>query len=144
RLGRDFAHQTSMGGTQMKAHFTVAIAMIAGFGLGAFATQGLHAQGKPLIYTVTEIEITNLDAYVKEYAPLAQASIKTSGGKLLAAGQKITTFEGTPPKSRVAIQVWDSVEAAQKWRESADYKKAREIGDKYAKFRAYAIEGLPQ
>jgi hypothetical protein len=27
---------------------------------------------------------------------------------------------------------------------SADYKKAREIGDKYAKFRAFAIEGLPQ
>jgi uncharacterized protein (DUF1330 family) len=128
----------------MKTHFTVAIAMIAGFGLGAVATQGLKAQGKPLVYTVTEIEITNLDAYVKEYAPLAQASIKTSGGKLLAAGQKITALEGTPPKSRVAIQTWDSVEAAQKWRASVDYKKAREIGDKYAKFRAYAVEGLPQ
>jgi len=93
---------------------------------------------------VTEIEITNLDAYVKDYAPLAQASIKSSGGKLLAAGQKITPLEGTPPKSRVAIQVWDSVETAQKWRASAEYKKAREIGDKYAKFRAYAVEGLPQ
>ncbi len=128
----------------MKTYFTAAIAMIAGFGLGAVATQGLNAQGKPLVYTVTEIEITNLDAYVKDYAPLAQASIKTSGGKLLAAGQKITALEGPPPKSRVAIQTWDSVEAAQKWRDSADYKKAREIGDKYAKFRAYAIEGLPQ
>ncbi len=128
----------------MKTHFTVAIAMIAGFGLGAVATQGLNAQGKPLVYTVTEIEITNLDAYVKDYAPLAQASIKSSGGKLLAAGQKITALEGTPPKSRVAIQAWDSVEAAQKWRASADYKKAREVGDKYAKFRAYAVEGMPQ
>jgi uncharacterized protein (DUF1330 family) len=128
----------------MKTHYTVALAMIGGFALGAAAIQGLHAQGKPPVYTVTEIEITNLDAYVKDYAPLAQASIKSSGGKLLAAGQKITALEGAPPKSRVAIQVWDSVEAAQKWRASADYKKAREIGDKYAKFRAYAVEGLPQ
>jgi uncharacterized protein (DUF1330 family) len=128
----------------MKTYYTAALAMVAGFGLGAAAIQGLHAQGKPPVYTVTEIEITNLDAYVKEYAPLAQASIKSSGGKLLAAGQKITALEGTPPKSRVAIQMWDSVETAQKWRDSADYKKAREIGDKYAKFRAYAVEGMPQ
>ena len=35
------------------------------------------------------------------------------------------------------------IDAAQKWRNSAEYKN-REIGDKYAKFRAYAVEGLPQ
>jgi uncharacterized protein (DUF1330 family) len=128
----------------MKTYYTVALSMIAGFGLGAAAIQGLHAQAKPPVYTVTEIQVTNLDAYVKEYAPLAQASIKTSGGKLLAAGQKVTALEGAPPAPRVAIQVWDSLETAQAWRNSAEYKKAREIGDKYAKFRAFAIEGLPQ
>jgi hypothetical protein len=30
----------------MKTHYTVALAMVAGFGLGAVAVQGLHAQGK--------------------------------------------------------------------------------------------------
>ena len=128
----------------MKTGYTVAISLIAGFGLGAGAIHGLHAQGKPPVYTVTEIQVTNLEAYTKEYAPLAQASIKNSGGKLLAAGQKVTALEGAPPAPRVAIQVWDSLEKAQAWRNSAEYKKAREIGDKYAKFRAFAIEGLPQ
>jgi uncharacterized protein (DUF1330 family) len=128
----------------MKSHYTIAFAMIAGFGLGAAVIEGLHAQVKPPVYTVTEIQVTNIEAYTKEYAPLAQASIKTSGGKLLAAGQKVTTLEGAPPAPRVAIQVWDSLETAQKWRDSTDYKKAREIGDKYAKFRAFAIEGIPQ
>jgi uncharacterized protein (DUF1330 family) len=128
----------------MKTHHTVALALIAGFGLGAAAIEGLHAQGKPPVYTVTEIQVTNVEAYNKEYVALAQASIKSSGGKLLAAGQKVTSLEGAPPAPRVAIQVWDSLETAQKWRDSADYKKAREIGDKYAKFRAFAIEGLPQ
>jgi uncharacterized protein (DUF1330 family) len=70
----------------------------------------LHAQARPPVYLVTEIEISNVDAYVKEYAPLAQASIKASAGRLLAAGQNITAVEGTPPKSRVAIQQWDSVD----------------------------------
>jgi uncharacterized protein (DUF1330 family) len=56
----------------------------------------------------------------------------------------VTSLEGDPPKSRVAIQVWDSLEQAQAWRNSADYKAARMIGDKYAKFRAFTVEGLPQ
>lgn len=128
----------------MTSKYKMTLAMLAGAALGAAAVQGLHAQAKPPVYTVTEIDVTNIEAYTKEYAPLAQASIKNSGGKLLAAGQKVTKLEGDPPKPRVAIQVWDSLETAQKWRNSAEYKKAREIGDKYAKFRAFAIEGLPQ
>jgi uncharacterized protein (DUF1330 family) len=128
----------------MKTQHTVALSVLAGIAIGAVAVEGLHAQAKPPVYTVTEIDVTNIDAYVKEYAPLAQATIKNSGGKLLAAGQKVTTLEGAPPKARVAIQVWDSLEKAQAWRNSAEYKKAREIGDKYAKFRAFAVEGLPQ
>ena len=125
----------------MKTQYTVALAMLAGIGIGATAVQGLHAQAKAPVYTVTEIDVTNLDAYTKEYAPLAQELIKKSGGKLLAAGQKVTTLEGAPPKPRVAIQQWDSLDAAKAWRNSAEYKEARKIGDKYAKFRAFAVEG---
>ena len=88
--------------------------------------------------------MTNLDAYVKEYAPIAQAGIKKAGGRLLAAGQKVTALEGQPPKQRVAVQVWDSMEKIQAWRNSAEFKEARKIGDKYAKFRAFTVEGLPQ
>jgi heme-degrading monooxygenase HmoA len=51
---------------------------------------------------------------------------------------------GTPPAPRIAIQQWDSLDAAKAWRNSAEYKEARKIGDKYAKFRAFAVEGLPQ
>ena len=127
----------------MNRYFTVGLAMLAGVGLGAAAVQGLHAQGKPPVYLVTEIDVTNVDAYVKEYAPLAQASIKKAGGKLLAASLKVSQIEGTPPK-RVAIQVWDSLDQIQAWRNGADYKDARKIGDKYATFRSYAVEGVPQ
>ncbi len=117
--------------------------MLAGIAIGATAIQGLHAQAKPPVYLVTEIDVTNADAYVKEYAPLAQASIKKAGGKLLAASLKVSQIEGTAPK-RVAIQVWDSLEQIQAWRNGADYKDARKIGDKYATFRSFALEGLPQ
>jgi uncharacterized protein (DUF1330 family) len=128
----------------MKTCYTVTLAMLAGFGLGAVAVQGLHAQAKPPIYYVAEIDVTNIDAYTKEYAPIAQASIKAAGGRLLAAGQNVTSVEGAPPTKRVAIQVWDNMDKIQAWRNSAEYKKAREIGNKYAKFRAFTVEGLPQ
>lgn len=127
----------------MRTHYTVALALLAGFGLGAITIQGIHAQGKPPVYTVTEIDVTNVDAYMKEYTPVVQPIIKKAGGKLLAASLKVTALEGTAPK-RVAINVWGSLEAAQALYNSAEYKAAQQIGSKYAKFRRYAVEGLPQ
>jgi uncharacterized protein (DUF1330 family) len=127
----------------MKTRYAVTLAMVAGMGIGAAAVQGLHAQAKPPVYLVTEIDVSNADAYVKEYAPLAQASIKKAGGKLLAASLNVAKVEGTAPK-RVAIQAWDSVEQIEAWRNGADYKEARKIGDKYATFRSYAVPGVAQ
>ena len=55
----------------MKTLYTAAFAMLTGAAIGALAVQGLRAQTKPPAYVVTETEITNLDAYQKEYVPLA-------------------------------------------------------------------------
>jgi len=132
----------------MKTHYTVTLAMVAGFGLGAVAVQGLHAQAKAPVYYVAEIDVTNPDAYAKEYAPKAQALIKAAGGRILAVGgaaggAKVTGFDGEPPK-RAVVQVWDSMDKIQAWRDNPEYKELRKVGEKYAKFRAYTIEGLPQ
>jgi uncharacterized protein (DUF1330 family) len=127
-----------------KTRYTISLALVVGFGLGAVAVQALHAQAKPPVYYIAEIDVTNLDAYTKEYAPKAQALIKASGGRLLAAGQNVTSLEGAPPKPRVAVQVWDSMEKIRAWRDSAEWKELRKIGEKYANFRAFTVEGLPQ
>ncbi len=127
----------------MKARYTV-LAALAGFGIGAVTIDQLHAQAKPPVFYVAEIDMKNADAYQKEYAPKAQALIKKHGGKVLAAGQNITVIEGAPPKARVAIQQWDSIEKIQAWRNSAEYKEIRKIGDKYATFRSYAVVGVAQ
>jgi uncharacterized protein (DUF1330 family) len=127
----------------MKTNYKIAIALIAGTAFGGAAIQVLHAQAKPLVYTVTEIDVTNVDAYMKEYVPIVQPIIKKGGGKLLAASLKVTAMTGTAPK-RVAINVWDSLETAQAMYNSAEYKAAQAIGDKYATFRRFAVEGVPQ
>jgi len=128
----------------MKTFVTVGLSLVAGIGVGAVAVQTLHAQAKPPIYRIAEIQVTDVDAYTKEFAPKAQAALKAAGGRFLAAGQNVTALEGDPPKTRVTIQVWDSLEKMKAAYDSAEYKEARKIGDKYAKFRAFAVEGLPQ
>ena len=127
----------------MQTKNKVVLALAAGFVLGAGAIQALHAQAKPPIYVVAEIDVSNLDAYLKEYVPLAQAAIKAAGGRILAVGQNITPIEGTPPK-RASIQQWESAEHYNTYRKSAAFVDARKIGEKYAKFRTFAIEGMPQ
>ena len=127
----------------MNAKYKMTLAVLAGAALGAAAVQGLHAQAKPPVYTVTEIDVQNVDAYVKEYVPVVQPILKKGGGTLLAASLKVTAMLGTAPK-RVAINRWDSLEAAQALYDSAEYKAAQAIGDKYATFRRYAVEGMPQ
>lgn len=128
----------------MTSYYTVALSMLTGIGVGAVAVQTLHAQVKPPTYRISEIQITDLEAYTKEFAPKAQAALKGAGGRFLAAGQNVTALEGDPPKTRVTIQVWESLEKMQAAFNSPEYKEARKIGDKYAKFRAFAVEGLPQ
>jgi uncharacterized protein (DUF1330 family) len=128
----------------MKARYLAALSMLVGMGLGAVAVRGIQARPDPPIYYISEIEVTNLDGYLKEYVPRVEANIKTFGGRILAAGTKVATMEGDPPKSRVAIQVWDSIEKIQAWRDSAEFKQARAVGQKYAKFRAFTVEGLPR
>ena len=114
----------------MKTQYSVAFAMLAGFGLGAVAVQGLHAQAKPPVYQVVEIDMSDQEAYLKDY--------------VIAAGGKTTTIEGEPPKSRVVIQQWDSLEKVQAYRDSAAFKDLLPLRNKMAKFRSFVVEGVPQ
>jgi uncharacterized protein (DUF1330 family) len=125
----------------MNSSTTITLAVLAGAMLGAAGMQTLHAQAKPPVYTVAEVTITNQDGYTKEYVPVVQAINKKNGGQLLAVSSNVTSLTGTPPK-RVAINLWDSTEQLQASRNTDEFKKARAIGEKYATFREYVVEGI--
>lgn len=128
----------------MRTFIKVALGVLAGFGLGAVAVQGLHAQAKPLAYVISEIEVTNPDAYAKEYVPLANQALAASGQKRLVSGGRTFSIAGTPPASRVVVSVFDNLEAAQAAYTSNAYLEARKIGDQYGKLRIFAVEGIAQ
>ena len=128
----------------MKTNFKVSIAMAAGAAIGGVAIQGLHAQAKPPVYLVQEITVSDLDAYVKDFVPKARALGDASSRGLTIGSGKVTSIEGEPQKARVVIRQWESMEKIQAWLNSPEYKELRKVGDKSAKFRIYAVEGVAQ
>src|SRR3954468_5942818 len=128
----------------MEARIKLGFAVLAGFGVGAITIDRLHAQVKPLAYVISEIEVTNADAYTKEYVPLANKALANSGQKRLVSGGKTLALAGTPPASRVVVSVFDSLDKAQAAYTSPAYLEARKIGDQYGKLRIFAVEATPQ
>ena len=128
----------------MKTHIKFALGVLVGFGLGATTVQGLRAQAKPPAFVISEIDVTNPDAYAKEYVPLANKALADSGQKRLASGGRTIAIAGAPPAPRIVVSMFDSLEKAQAAYTSAAYVEARKIGDQYGKLRIFAVEGIAQ
>jgi uncharacterized protein (DUF1330 family) len=126
----------------MKTHAIVALSAATGIAIGAAAVQTLHAQAKPPGYIVAEIEVSNIEAYTKEFLPKAGAALAAGGVHFLARGGKNESIEGAPPPKRVIISQFESLEKAVATYTSPAYMEARQIGNQYGKFRIYAVEGV--
>jgi len=126
----------------MTRSLTIGMSMLAGALVGGGAIQALHAQAKPPVYQVTLQEVSDPAALAKEFVPIARETIRKHGGHVLA-GSPPVVLEGPPLKGRVIVNQWDSMEQVKAWYSSPEYQKAREIGNKYAKFHIMLVEGLP-
>jgi uncharacterized protein (DUF1330 family) len=128
----------------MEAKYKVALALTAGFSLGAGAVHGLHAAASPPAYVINEIVVTDEDGYKKDFLPMAQKAIDDNGGKYIAGGfNKTFSISGQPPADRVVILQFENMNKVMAWRDAA--RDAQEkIGSKYATFRAFAVEGVAQ
>jgi uncharacterized protein (DUF1330 family) len=124
----------------MNAKFKIALAAVSGAALGAAAMQGLHAQAKPKAYTVTEIEVLDAAAQAA-YTPLVVADVALAGGRPINnPGGTIVALVGEAPK-RVAINEWTSLDKAQAYYNSSDWKRLAPQRDKAQKIiRQYAVE----
>jgi uncharacterized protein (DUF1330 family) len=123
-------------------HITVGLAMAASAALGAAAAQTLHAQTKPPAYNIAEITIKDQDGYNKEYLPLITKALTDGGGKFLVRGGKTISYEGAAPAPRVVVIQFDSLDKLQALYNSAAYKDAIAVGDKYATQRIFGVEGF--
>ena len=131
-------------GRSMKSNHKFAAAVIGSFVLGLGAAGVLHAQSKPLAYTIAEIDVKDQDGYTKDFLPKAQANIKETGGKYLGGGfNKAISLTGSPPPNRVVLLQFADMDMVQAF-EAKQKQLEADIGSKFASFRAVGIEGVEQ
>jgi len=125
----------------MQAKYKVALALAAGFTLGAGAIQALHAQAKPS-YVIGMINVKDEEGYKSDFLKEAQKQIADHGGKYVAGGfNKTTAFTGSPP-NRVVILRFDSLEKVKAWQDGGARELQEKTGTKYADFQSLlAVEG---
>jgi uncharacterized protein (DUF1330 family) len=128
----------------MQPNYTVALALAAGFALGAGAIHGLHAAAAPPAYVISEIEVQDEGGYKNDFLSGAQKALDENGGKYIAGGfNKTFSITGRPPANRVVILQFENMDKVKAWRDVA--RDAQEkIGKKYATFRTFAVEGVTQ
>jgi uncharacterized protein (DUF1330 family) len=130
----------------MSLRYRIGFAMCACVALGWLGNQALRGQTRPPAYLIGQIDVSDPDGYAREYLPKAREIIKAHGGRLIAAagagasGPQVVAVDGEAPK-RVVIYMYPSLEALQAWRNDPEYVKVRHVGEKYAKYRTFAVEG---
>jgi len=124
--------------SRIQLGLALCVGAVLGFGL----SDRIRAQSHPPAYVISEIEVTNPEAYTRDYVPLANAALAASGQHRLASGGRTIPLAGAPPASRIVVSRFDSLEQAQAAYTSPAYLEARRIGDQHGRLRIFAVEGI--
>jgi uncharacterized protein (DUF1330 family) len=127
----------------MKTAFASTLALIGGICAGGITVQSINARTNAPVYLIAVNELSDRDAYFKEYAARAQKTVKDHGGEYIAVGPS-TQITGNLPNGTAVIIRWKSMDALQGWRTSPEYQEVLRSGEKYAKFNIIAVEGIAQ
>jgi uncharacterized protein (DUF1330 family) len=104
-----------------------------------FAMSAL-AQQKTAAYAIIELDVRQPEAFSKEFFPLVATVFANASGTFVVKPSAPTPVDGVEPK-RVAIIRFESVEKATATFAPAAYRDVRKVGDQYASFRIFVVEG---
>jgi len=129
----------------MRNALKITLAITCGLLVGGGAVQLLHAQAKPPAFVIAEITVKDEAGYNNNFLKQAQKTISDHGGKYLAGGyNKTLSLSGSEPPNRVVLLQFANMDAIKAWRKEGEADLENDVGEKYARFRAYAIEGVAQ
>lgn len=118
-----------------------AVAVVASFGLGAFATELLEIQASRPAYFVTLFgDQSDQEIMGTDYPSLSPGTFQQFGGHYIIHTGRTITFDGQPPM-RIVVVAFDSMELLQAWHQSDAFKKLYDI-HKISNVRAFAVEGV--
>ena len=127
----------------MKTHYTVAVALLAGIGVGAVAVNGLHAQAKPPVYVIAEVQVTDADTW-KQYLAALPGTLAPYKTRPLARANPVALDNSTPPAGSLVIIAFNNMEDVKAFWNSPAYQAIIPLREKSAMTRVYAVEVVPQ
>jgi uncharacterized protein (DUF1330 family) len=127
----------------MDTKYKIALAALAGIGLGAAAIEGLHAQAKPPAYVVVAVRsIKDADAFKTGVVDKATAAaFAAAGGHYLVRTQAIKSLDEPAPQRFVLI-AFDSIEKAQAWSDTPAVKQITAARMKSTDSLSFIVEGV--
>jgi uncharacterized protein (DUF1330 family) len=138
-----FCCKTPSRRTSMNTRYKIALATLAGIGIGAAAIHELHAQAKPPAYVVVAIRsIKDADAFKAGVVDKASpAALAAAGGRYVVRTQTIKSLDGPAPQRFVLIS-FDSLEKAQAWTDLPETKEINAARIKSTDSLSFVVEGV--
>jgi uncharacterized protein (DUF1330 family) len=127
----------------MNTRSKIALATLAGIGIGAAAVHELHAQAKPPAYVVVAIrsekDADALKAQVIDKA--SPAALAAAGGHYVVRTQTVKSLDGPSPQ-RFVLLAFDNMEKALAWSELPATKELTAARIKSTDSLSFIVEGV--
>jgi uncharacterized protein (DUF1330 family) len=92
-------------------------------------------------YVVVDLDVMDAEKF-ESYKQLVPATIEKYGGRYLARGGKVETFEGTWAPKRFVLLEFPSVDRARAWFESAEYAMPKALRQSCTRSSIIVVEGV--
>lgn len=92
-------------------------------------------------YVIADVEVTDPVEY-EDYKQMVPATLAAYGGKFVARGGKTAVLEGEWRPKRLVVIEFESVERAQAWWASPEYRAARELRQRTSIGSLVVVEGV--
>jgi uncharacterized protein (DUF1330 family) len=128
----------------MNTRYKIALAALAGIGIGAAAIHELHAQAKPAYVVIAVRSIKDADAFKTGVVDKASpAALAAAGGRYVVRTQTVKSLDGPSPQ-RYVLLAFDSVEKAQAWNDSPATKEITAARIKSTDSLSFIVEGFAE
>jgi uncharacterized protein (DUF1330 family) len=93
-------------------------------------------------YVIAEVDVTDPTAF-EEYRKQVPATVQKYGGTFLTRGGTVHPLEGGWQPKRLVILEFPSVEQAQRWYDSEEYRGPKALRMKASRGKLILVEGAP-
>jgi uncharacterized protein (DUF1330 family) len=92
-------------------------------------------------YLIVETDIHDPEQY-ERYKAASPAAVAAGGGRFVVRGGELAVLEGDWHPERLVVLEFESLEAAKRFYESAEYQEVKKLRDGAANLRMVAVEGI--